>query len=272
MALLVLALVAALICFWLLSQPWRQARRRAALRARAFPAAWRAILRRNVPQVARLPADLQLRLKRHMNVFLAEKSFIGCAGQVITDEVRVTIAALASLPLLGRTRGYYPKLHTVLVYPGAFIVDRVRHQGPLQMQDRQVLSGESWGEGQVVLSWDDVLRDAAQPERGHNVAVHEFAHQLDQVKGMANGAPWLGSRSRQARWATVMQHSFDLLRSRLAEGEPDPLGDYAATEPAEFFAVASERFFGQPWALAQAHPALYAELRRYYEVDPMLWS
>ena len=69
-----------------------------------------------------------------------------------------------------------------------------------------------------------------------------------------------------------MQQSFDLLRARLAAGEPDPLGDYAATEPAEFFAVASERFFGQPWALAQAHPALYAELRRYYEVDPMLWS
>lgn len=272
MALLFLALTAALLCFWLLSQPWRQARRRAALRAKAFPAAWRAILRRNVPQAARLPADLQLRLKRQMQVFLAEKSFIGCAGQVITDEVRVTIAALAALPLLGRARGYYPKLHTVLVYPGAFIVDRVRHQGPLQMQDRQVLSGESWGEGQVVLSWDDVLRDAATPERGHNVAVHEFAHQLDQVKGLANGAPWLGSRARQARWAVVMQQSFDLLRERLAAGEPDPLGDYAATEPAEFFAVASERFFGQPWALAQAHPALYGELRRFYEVDPLLWS
>ncbi|WP_343631242.1 M90 family metallopeptidase [Roseateles sp.] len=272
MALVVLALIAALICFWLMSQPWRQARRRSSLRRRAFPAPWRAILRRTVPQIARLPADLQLRLKRDMQVFLAEKRFIGCAGQAITDEVRVTIAALACLPLLGRTRGYYPKLHTVLVYPGAFIVDRVRNQGPLQMQQRQVLSGESWGEGQVVLSWDDVLRDASQPGLGHNVAVHEFAHQLDQVKGVANGAPWLGGRARQARWATVMQRSFDLLRARLASGEPDPLGDYAATEPAEFFAVASERFFGQPWALAQAHPMLYAELRRFYEVDPMLWS
>ena len=102
--------------------------------------------------------------------------------------------------------------------------------------------------------------------------MHEFAHQLDQVKGVANGAPWLGNRARQARWAAVMQQSFDLLRARLAAGEADPLGDYAATEPAEFFAVASERFFGQPWALAQAHPALYAELRRFYEVDPMLWA
>lgn len=266
------ALLAVALCSWWLSQPWRQARRRAVLRARPFPAAWRDILRRRVPQVARLPAPLQLRLKRQMQVFLAEKAFIGCAGQVITDEVRVTIAALACLPLLGRSRGYYPKLHSVLVYPGRFVVDRLRQQGPLQMQQRQVLSGESWGEGQVVLSWDDVVMDAAAPEAGHNVAVHEFAHQLDQVKGVANGAPWQRGPARQARWALVMQRSFELLQARLASGEPDPLGDYAATEPAEFFAVASERFFGQPWALAQAHPALYAELRAYYEVDPMLWA
>ncbi len=272
MALIVLALLAAIVCGWLISHPWRQARRRARWRSQAFPAAWRAILRRRVPQVAQLPSDLQLRLKRQMQVFLAEKQFIGCAGQTITDEVRVTIAALACLPLLGRSRGYYPRLHSVLVYPGPFIVDRVRHQGPLQMQQRQVLSGESWGEGQVVLSWEDVQRDAAQPAQGHNVVVHEFAHQLDQDKGFANGAPWLGAKTDQARWAQVMQHSFDLLRRRLESGEPDPLGDYASTEPAEFFAVATERFFGQPWALAQAHPQVYAALRRYYDVDPMLWS
>lgn len=271
MALLVLALVAALICIWFLSEPWRRQRRRRIAWSRAFPSAWRTILRRNVPQVAALPADLQMRLKRQMQVFIDEKTFIGCAGQPITDEVRVTIAALACLPLLGRTRGFYPKLHSVLVYPGPFIVDRVRHQGPLQMQQRQVLSGESWGEGQVVLSWDDVLRDAATPDRGHNVAVHEFAHQLDQDKGLANGAPWQGGPRDRARWAATMQQAFDRLHQRLANGEADPLGDYASTEPAEFFAVASERFFCQPAALATAHPAVYAELRRYYVVDPLMW-
>lgn len=272
MGLLVLALLAALWCVWLLSQPWRQAWRRERLRRRTFPAAWRAILRRRVPQVAQLPVPLQLRLKQRMQVLLAEKQFIGCAGQPITDEVRVTIAALACLPLLGRHRGYYPHLHSVLVYPGRFVVERLRQQWPLQMQQRQVLSGESWSEGQVVLSWDDVLHDAAQPQLGHNVVVHEFAHQLDQAKGHANGAPWLGGAARQARWARVMQHSFDTLRTRLEQGVPDPLGDYAASEPAEFFAVASERFFGQAQALARAHPALYAELRRFYEVDPLAWD
>lgn len=272
MALLVVALLAALWCVWLMSQPWRQAWRRARLGRQAFPSAWRAILRRRVPLVAQLPVPLQLRLKQRMQVLLAEKQFIGCAGQPITDEVRITIAALACLPLLGRHRGYYPRLHSVLVYPGPFAVERLRQHGPLHMQQRQVLSGESWSEGQVVLSWDDVLRDAAQPERGHNVVVHEFAHQLDQDKGQANGAPLLGDAARQARWAQVMQHSFDLLRQRLALGEPDPLGDYAASEPAEFFAVASERFFGQPLALAHAHGMLYAELRRFYGVDPLAWG
>ncbi|WAC73324.1 zinc-dependent peptidase [Roseateles sp. SL47] len=272
MGLILLVLVAVGLCAWWASQPWRVAWRRARVRARAFPAPWRTILRRNVPQVARLPTDMQLRLKRQMQVFLAEKQFIGCAGQTITDEVRVTIAALACMPLLGRSRGYYPRLHSVLVYPGPFMVDRVRQQGPLQMHQRQVLSGESWGEGQVVLSWEHVQREAAEPEGGHSVVVHEFAHQLDQDKGYANGAPLLGDRGRQARWARVMQDSFALLRARLDSGEPDPLGEYASTEPAEFFAVASERFFCQPGALAQSHPAVYAELSRFYEVDPLVWT
>ena len=54
-----------------------------------FRAAWRDIVRRRVPLVAELPAAQQLRLKQHVQVLLAEVPFIGCAGLVIDDEVRV---------------------------------------------------------------------------------------------------------------------------------------------------------------------------------------
>ena len=267
---------AALVIGWLIVQPALRERRRRRLRAAPFPAAWRAILRRRVPRYATLPHDERRELERLMAVFLAEKDFVGCAGQEIDDEVRVTIAAQACMLMLGRRPRYFPGLSTILVYPGAFVVERLRPEpsGVLQ-ETRQALSGESWSHGQVVLSWEDVLQGAADPADGRNVVIHEFAHQLDQEKGYANGAPLLPARSRYERWSRVLGEEFARLRERAAwgppSGEPPLLDFYGAADPAEFFAVASEAFFERPAELALAHPALYAELSGYYRVDPSNW-
>ncbi len=253
----------------LLAQPRWQARRRARLRAQPFPPAWRRILRQRVPVVARLPADLQQRLKQHILVFLAEKPFIGCAGLAITDEVRVTIAAQACLLLLGRADAeVYPQLRQVLVYPGAFAVQasQAADGGVVQAQ-RQALAGQSWAHGQVVLGYADVLAGAADPGDGQNVVVHEFAHQVDQDKGVADGRPWLPGRARRRRWAAVMDAAY----WRLREHPSALIGTYAATAPAEFFAVVSELFFEQPQALAAAEPAVYQELALLYQVHPLAW-
>lgn len=253
----------------LLAQPawqrWRQAR----LRARPFPADWRRILRRRVPAVARLPADLQQRLKQHLLVFLADKPFIGCAGQVVDDEVRVTIAAQACLLLLGRADGpVFPRLRQVLVYPGAFAVHAAESAAGGVVQDRrQHLSGQSWAQGQVLLGWAEVLAGAADPGDGQNVVLHEFAHQVDQDKGRADGRPWLPGRARRRRWAAVMDDAF----GRLQQQPSALLGAYAASAPAEFFAVATELFFEQPQALAAAEPAVYRELALLYQVHPLAW-
>lgn len=269
---LLLVALALLPLAWLIGAPLLRMRRRARLQRQPFPGEWRAVLRRSVPLVARLPADLQLRLKKLMQVFLAEKSFVGCGGLTVTLEMRLTIAALACLPLLGAARGLYPRLQEILVYPGAFVVQRSQLDAAgLQTESRQVLSGESWGRGQVVLSWADVQRDALTPGDGRNVVVHEFAHQLDQAKGFANGAPALRDRAAYARWSRVMQVEFDSLRWRAAQGLPSLLSDYGASEPAEFFAVASEVFFERPLELAEQHPALYQELARFYRLDPFSW-
>jgi hypothetical protein len=266
-----LALLAA-VAAWLAGPPVLAALRRARVRRQPFPPAWRDILRRRMPAFARLPANLQLQVKKHVQVLVAEKPFIGCAGLVITDEVRVLIAAQAALLLLNRQADYFGNLRQVLVYPGAFIVEREQPDGSgLTHATRRALSGESWQQGQLLLSWDDVLAGAADPGDGHNVVIHEFAHQLDQERGRANGAPWLGRRERYVRWAQVMSAEFDALRQRLAQGESGVIDAYAATDPAEFFAVVSEHFFEQPAALAAAHAALFAEFARLYRCDPLSW-
>lgn len=273
MPLLLIACITALVIAWLVAEPFLIEWRRKRLRAQPFPAAWREILGRRVPYFRRLPHDLQAQLEKHIQVFVAEKRFIGCAGLAISDEVRVTIAAQACLLILNRKTDYYPNLRQILVYPGAFVVERLRPEpsGVLQ-EERHALSGESWTQGQVVISWEDVLDGAAVADDGRNVVIHEFAHQLDQQKGYANGAPWLGRRDRYPRWSQVLAEEFARLQEQALLGQPSLFSYYGATNPAEFFAVISEVFFEQPQAMASMHPALYEELRTLYRVDPANFS
>lgn len=277
MAFVVFCLAAAGLLAWLLGYPWWQRRQRRRLQAQPFPKHWRTLLRRRVPLVARLPADLQLQLKQHMQVFVAEKTFIGCAGLEVSEEMRVVVAANACLLLLNRpdAAAYFPKVRQILMYPGAFVVNR-RHTDAagVQLEQREALAGESWGEGQVVLSWQDTLEGAATPDDGRNVVIHEFAHQLDQENGHAVGAPLpvLGdARYNAARWQQVFEDAFEHLRQQVFMGEQGLLNHYGAQDPAEFFAVVTEVFFEQGPLLAAEYPQVYAELCGFFRVDPASW-
>lgn len=258
---------------WVLREPLTQAWRRRQLARQPFPAAWRAVLRQHWPYFRRMPADLQLQLKKRMQVFLAEKPIIGCAGLVVSDEMRVLIAAQACLLLLNRSQSRFDGVRQILLYPGAFWVQRpITQDGGVQQDQGRALSGESWVQGQVILSWDDVLKGAADASDGQNVVIHEFAHQLDQAKGAATGLPADISRWQRSRWASVMSTEFAAHQQRAAQGQPSLLSDYAVTDPAEFFAVASEVFFEQAALLEQQHPALYEQLSRYYRLHLLSWS
>ncbi|MGE0796980.1 MAG: zinc-dependent peptidase [Lautropia sp.] len=272
MALLILCLLGLAFIGWLIWQPRRQRARRARLRAQPFPAEWHALLQRRLPLYRRLPPALRAQLQQQMLVFVAEKSFIGCEGLAVTDEMRVLIAAQACLLILNRPTGVYPSLAQVLIYPEAFIVDKEEvDEDGVSHRERQVLTGESWAESQVVLSWPDVLHGAGFDD-GENVVIHEFAHQLDQETGYANGAPELTGAEHYASWSEVLGEEFERLRDRIDAGEQTLLDDYGATDPVEFFAVVSEAFFEQPIELTAEHPALYRELSRFYRVDPAAWD
>lgn len=257
-----------------------KSRRRAKLREQPFPAEWLAIVRTRVPYFSRLTPEDQRELLGHIRVFLAEKRFEGCAGLEITDEIRVTIAAQACVLLLHRDTDYYPDLTAILVYPRAFR-SATRHQGPggLVTEGAPARSGESWkgsispaGGGPVVLSWDDVRRGAADMADGNNVVFHEFAHQLDGESGSVEGAPRLDQPSAYTSWARALGAEYDRLLVDIAWDRPTLLGGYAATSPAEFFAVATEFFFERPRALKQFHPALYQQLSAYFKQDPAAHS
>ena len=230
------------------------------------------VIERNVAQYRGMPRDLRTQLQRLVKQFLHQKTFVGCAGLEVTEEMRVTIAAQACMLLLNRPSRVYPGLHAVLVYPGAFLVPRrEQDEAGVVTETRQDLLGESWGDGRVVLSWEHVRRAGVAAEGTHNVVLHEFAHQLDSESGSNNGAPFLGSAERYRSWSETLSRDFALLRRDAYWGQRDVLDPYGATNPAEFFAVATESFFEQPHALAARHPELYAEFASYYRVDPRAW-
>ncbi len=271
-ALLVLCLLALSVAAWLWAPLAWRGLRRARIRRQPFAPHWRETLRRRMPAFALLPADVQLRLKKQAQVLMAQTPFIGCAGLQVTDEMRVLVCVQAALLLLRPGAGHFDNLRQVLIYPSAFAVQRNSADAAgLVREERHALVGESWQQGQVILSWEDVLAGAANPGDGRNVVLHEFAHQMDQANGPANGGPWLPGAQRRALWAQVMAAEYQALQVHLTRSEPGLIEPYAATNPAEFFAVLSELYFEKPLELAQQHPALYAQFRGLYGVDPLAW-
>ncbi|MAW78921.1 MAG: hypothetical protein CMI63_01685 [Parvularcula sp.] len=251
---------------------WALKRRRTeALLAAPLPGEFRQILRAHVPIYNALPHELRKRLDGLINRFLAEKKFYGSQGLEVTDEMRVVIAAQACLLIVNKENRWYNTLHTIHVYPAVFSSRMMRAEGNVMMEHRPVRSGESWARGPVILSWDQAAYGAFAAHDGHNVVMHEFAHQLDNETGVTDGSPLLDKDQSASRWARVFQEAYSRLREDAAAGRANVLDAYGATNPAEFFAVATEVFFERPKALRDAEPVLYDELRDYYRLDTADW-
>jgi len=244
-------------------------RRRQRLRAASFPADWADMIARNVSLYACLPEADRRELQGLVQIFLAEKSFEGCGGLALTDEIRVTIAAQACLLLLHRETDVYPRLITILVYPSAYVARAARPMGGgIALESDAIHLGESWSSGVVVLSWDDIRAGASDIHDGQNLVLHEFAHQLDREDGAINGTPLLEQRSQYLAWGRVLNAEYERLQRDSRLGRHTVLDQYGAIDPAEFFAVATECFFEKPRVLQKRHPELYEELRSFYRQDP----
>lgn len=273
MAILLTITFAFAIAGFIFSKPYLRSLRRNAIKKKPFKKTWRKIIQRRMPYFNQMPADLQLQLKQHIQIFISEKKFIGCNGIHITDEIKVTIAAQACLLLLNKNTNYYPKLRTILVYPSAFVKkQQQRNLDGTQSVNSITLAGESWEFGRIVLSWQDSLAGAEQPNDGQNLVIHEFAHQLDQENGVANGAPILGKNQDYKTWSEVFNKQFSLLQQQVSLGQASLFDKYGATNPAEFFAVASEVFFEQAKLLSIQYPMFYQQMSAYYRVDPTNWQ
>lgn len=239
---------------------------RASLMKRRFTEDERAELARDFIIYAKLPEPLRDELDGLVHVFIHEKSFEACGGvEEVTDHMKRVMAAQACLLLLNRKHDFYRKLRSILVYPSAYKV-RDEHG------DESVRLGESWGSGSVILAWKSVVSGGRNDEDGHDVSLHEFSHQLDQVDGVADGVPELEGRAAYREWAVVFSKAYGKFQKKLDKRKRTVIDPYGGTNPAEFFAVGTETFYEKPAKLKKEYPEVYAQMCSYYKVDPLEWE
>ena len=225
---------------------------------------WRSVTRR-VLILRSLDAVQMAHLREMTAWFLDQKSITGAQGLEVTPTMKVAVAAQACLLILNLGVEYFDGWVEVILYPGAFRVNHAQMDAiGLVHDEASVLTGESWLRGPVILSWDDVERDTYHYQAGHNVVLHEFAHKLDGFNGATNGMPPLRRGMSRKRWAESLSEAYDALRLQVAMGEPVFINPYAATSPAEFFAVLSEVFFTAPDILKNRCPSVHKQLTLFY--------
>ena len=250
---------------------WLSERRRRHLLEQPFSAAWLEILERNVAAYPLLDADEQHRLRELAQVFIAEKHWEGAGGLDLTDEIRVTIAGTGCQLLLNREHDLFADVRSIVVYPSAVVLpERPRSfwdPGLEVVQGDTPILGLAGRIDALVLAWDAALHGARDPSDGSNVVIHELAHKIDVLDGRADGTPPLPSRDARRAWAKAFEPAFLAHRERAERGEPSLLSDYAITNEAEYFAVATEMFFERPRALADELPEVYDQLKDFFRLD-----
>lgn len=219
-----------------------------------------------LPFLAVLADSDRQRLKGLSEVFLAEKEFTTAGGLVLSDEICVAIAAQGCLPILNLGLTAYRNWVGIVVYPEEFVVPREIHdEDGIVHEFDDVLSGEAWPGGPLLVSWHDVQMAG----EGYNVVIHEFAHKLDMLNGEADGMPALHSDLEVAEWEHIFASAYDDFCRRVERGEKTIIDPYASSDPAEFFAVFSESFFEIPAVVHREYPMVYQLLSRYYRQDPL---
>ena len=232
------------------------------------PGLWRDV-RKRVRWFAALDDERDRRLQALAARFLHGKAITPVGGLRLDDAQRTTLAALCCLPLLEFGAEGLHGWSQVIVYPDAFRAHRTHMDaaGVLHEWDDELI-GEAWDHGPLVLSWDDVEADLADPEAGFQLVVHEMAHKLDALDGAMDGTPPLPAEW-QREWARDFQRAYDAFCADVDAGRKTRIDPYAAEAPEEFFAVATEYHFSAPDLLVEAMPEVAAHLARFYGPPPL---
>ena len=236
-------------------------------RAEDFPSSWLATVQSSFKPWEWLDEDERAHLLELTWELIERKNWEAAHDFELTDEMRVTVAAHASLLILHLDHRFYRDVGAIILYPTTVVLKGQR-AGPVSgvvTESPMPIIGEARQHGPVIIAWDSARDEARHPERGHNVIYHEFAHKLDMLTGSADGMPPMATRDEATRWMDVCTREYEML----VDGRGGHLfRPYGAVNRGEFFAVVTEVFFDKPVAMKRHKPDLYGVLGSFYNQDP----
>jgi len=225
-----------------------------------------------VPVLQTLKHHERHQLRKLASLFLHDKTFYGGVGLEVDDFMRTCIAAQACLLVLNLDLKLYDGWSQIIIYPDAFLAPQTETDAAgVVHESKRALDGQAWERGPIVLAWSDIQQDMLDKSthRGSNVVLHEFAHKLDFLNGAANGMPPLHEEMRRTQWTHEFSAAYSDLIQRIRQRKQLVMDPYAATDPAEFFAVMTEVFFEDPQRLQQRFAGVYQKMSEYYRQDPL---
>ena len=234
-----------------------------------FPGSWLPWVE-SLPFYSTLTEAEKKRLLSYTCTLVENKSWRGLDGFEVTDEVKVTIAAQAALPLLGIEHHFYRGVDEILIHPTTYKVSSLsRGPGGVVIEGETEVLGTAHSDINIVaLSWQSARQGGANWQDGRNVVIHEFAHKLDMLDDFVDGTPPLNCKEQHAAWVQIMTKEYEKLVDMDRRGKKTVLNKYGATNPAEFFAVSTETFFEKPRQMRKKRPELYEQLKAYFQQDP----
>lgn len=246
-----------------------------------------------LPFVQRYPEDDLRALRELATLFIAEKEYSTAHELPLSDDMVVSVAVQACVPILRLGIEWYRGWRGIVLYPGEFIIRRtVEDEIGLVHGVVEEASGEAWEHGPVILSWPDVDSPGGGLDTKHdvpadtyNVVIHEFAHKLDMLDGEPDGVPpfsrVLHPGVDAEAWAETFLTEYDRFAETWDQHPADAwehperlppklrlIDPYGCEAPSEFFAVTAEAFFVEPVGLKRHWPVVYQCLATFFRQDP----
>ena len=235
-----------------------------------LPDGWEAIAANGIAAWPTFDADERERLADTAAVMASLKRWEAANRFALTDEMKVVISLQAARLVLELGVDWYNDMGSIVVQPTMMVRTNARPTAARGVftEEPMAILGETAYRGAVVIAWDSARDAARHPEHGHDVVLHEFAHQLDLRNGIVDGTPPLKDAAERQRWIDVCTPALQRVRHDTAHQRRGVLDPYAGTNPGEFFAVSTEVFFTRPHDLRLAQAELYEVLADFYLQDP----
>ena len=203
-----------------------------------------AILKEDFSFYNSLSKKHQLQFQHRVVSFISDKEYVAREELVVTERIKVLIAATGCMLSFGRKNYKYRLIEYVLIYPEEFYsnINKAYHKGEFNPKGKA-----------LVLSWKDFEEGYDISNDNRNLGIHEFMHAMQLEAKHSNDVD--SGRFEKQFQNILKQLAKPEIKDKLIDTRY--FRDYAFTNQYEFMAVIAEYFFESPQDFKKHFPVLY---------------